>query len=71
MNHGNGSVILKFYRNLRFTWMVRSCARAGRRPVGEVLSPSRWGNTDCLRVHKPTATAVQGEVRKMAQGGWG
>lgn len=71
MNHGNGSVILKFYRNLRFTWMVRSCARAGRRPTGEVLSPSCWGNTDCLRVHKPTATAVQGEVRKMAQGGWG
>lgn len=65
------SVILKFYRNLRFTWMVRSCARAGRKPMREVLCPSCWGNTDCLQVHKPTATAVQGKARKMAQGGLG
>lgn len=55
INHGNGSVILKFYRNLGFTWMVRFCARAGRKPVREVLCPSCWGNTVCLWVHKPTS----------------
>lgn len=67
----HGSVILKFYRNLGFSSMMRFCARTGRKPVREVLCPSCWGNTGCLRVHKPKAAAVQGEAREMAQGGWG
>lgn len=34
MNDGNGSVILKFYRNLGFAWMMRFCARTGRKARG-------------------------------------